>query len=68
MTIDFVARLEPAVRWFYEDPNRFPNGVFVVFSNMYEFTDATGDVDSCAAAGLAGFDEPWANQSDLEHW
>ncbi len=67
MTEDFVAKLELALSWFREDPSRFPNGVFVVFSNMFEFTDATGDVTSCPAAGVAGFDEPWANPADLEH-
>lgn len=39
------------------DPEKFPNGVFVTFANVYEFTDGTADVSSCAAAGL----EPWAN-------
>jgi hypothetical protein len=27
----------------------------VVFSNIYEFTDATGDLASCPAASVAGF-------------
>jgi lysophospholipase L1-like esterase len=67
MTMEFIARLDSAVRWFFEDPSRFPNGVYIVFSNMFEFTDATGDVTSCPAAGVAGFDEPWANPSELEH-
>ncbi len=45
-----------AVTWIKE-PGRFPNGVFVVFTNLYEFTDATGDTGSCPAANLAGFGE-----------
>lgn len=49
------------VHWFVDDPNKFPNGVFVVFANVYEFTDATADLLSCPAAGLAGFD---ANPDD----
>lgn len=44
-----------ALEWFVGDPNKFPNGVFVVFGNVYEFTDGTGEVLSCPAAGAAGF-------------
>ncbi len=46
--------LEEAVTWL-RDPAHLPNGSYVVFSNIYEFTDATGDLASCAAAALAGF-------------
>jgi len=53
----FVQHMEDAVAWLKE-PGRFPNGVFVVFANMYEFTDGTGEVQSCDVSGLAGFDEP----------
>jgi lysophospholipase L1-like esterase len=53
----FVANFEAAIEWIKE-PGRFPNGVFVVYGNMYEFTDATGNVQSCDVSGLAGFDEP----------
>ncbi len=72
----FVQNLEDAISWIKE-PGRFPNGVFVVFGNMYEFTDATGNVQSCDVSGLAGFDEPvpspellkdmvvWANEQYL---
>src|SRR5690606_37707217 len=40
-----------AIEWLVE-PGRFPNGVYVVFANVYEFTDATADLLSCPAAGL----------------
>lgn len=56
-THELVALMREAVEWFYE-PGRFPNGVFVVFANMYEFTDGTGEVASCDVSGLAGFDKP----------
>ncbi len=46
-----------AVEWL-KDPANFPNGSFVVFANLYEFTDGTGDVMSCDVSGLAGFDQP----------
>jgi lysophospholipase L1-like esterase len=49
------------VHWFKDDPAKFPNGVFIVFGNVYEFTDATADLLSCPAASLAGFD---ANPED----
>ena len=68
---EFVGLLRDAVHWFYDDPSKFPNGVFVVYGNMYEFTDATGDVASCPAAGLAGFGEPWDDfeaHADMVIW
>jgi len=41
--------LEDAVAWL-KAPGRFPDGVFIIYANPYEFTDATGDLESCAAA------------------
>jgi len=49
-----LQQLEDAVTYL-KDPAHFPNGSYVVFSNIYEFTDATGDLSSCPAASLAGF-------------
>jgi len=60
----FVQKMADAVAWIKE-PNRFPNGAFVVFANMYEFTDATGEVESCDVSGLAGFDEPVPSPDQL---
>jgi lysophospholipase L1-like esterase len=54
---DMVALKEEAVQWL-KDPEVFPNGNFVVFSNLYEFTDGTGEVEACDASQLAGFDDP----------
>jgi hypothetical protein len=64
-TQEFIEDMRNAVEYL-KDPQYFPAGVDVLFGNMYEFTDATGDVGSCAAASLAGFDEPWENPQDLE--
>ncbi len=50
--------LDDALAWFRE-PDRFPAGVFVVVGNPYEYTDATGDVDSCPAAPFAGMEGNW---------
>lgn len=50
-----VAHHEMAIDWLVGDPGTFPNGVFVVNANVYEFTDATLDFLSCPAAGSAGF-------------
>lgn len=67
----FVARLEQAVAWI-KSPGRFPNGVDLVFANLYEFTDGTGALDSCPAVGLGsyvGFDtgfEPWEHPEWLQ--
>ncbi len=73
----FVQLQRDAVAWLME-PGRFPNGVFIVFANMYEFTDGTGEVESCDVSALAGFDKPvpapekladmviWANEQFLK--
>lgn len=61
---------EEAVQWLLE-PDKFPNGVFVVNANVYEFTDNTFDFLSCPTAGIAGFnsnpDMPEVLQSSLQH-
>lgn len=61
---DFVNLQRGAVEWFKE-PGRFPNGVFVIFANMYEFTDGTGDVQACDVSGLAGFSDPVPSPAEL---
>ncbi len=52
-THESLALVREAVEWI-TTPGRFPNGVSVIFTNLYEFTDATGDTSSCPAADLAG--------------
>ncbi len=59
-----VAYLREALFWL-KDPARFPKGSFVIFANPFEFTDGTGDVDACPAAGLAGYKD-WAQPEVLE--
>jgi len=59
MAEETVQYLREAVEWFFEEPSRFPNGVFVLFSNIYEFTDATGDLNSCFVAQFAGLGGSW---------
>lgn len=50
--------LDDAIAWF-KAPGRFPAGISVIFANPYEFTDATGDLESCELAALAGFSGNW---------
>jgi lysophospholipase L1-like esterase len=50
-----VAEHEAAVDWLVGDPSKFPNGIFVVNANVYEFTDVTFDFLSCPTAAIAGF-------------
>jgi len=64
-TMGFVADFEASIAWLKE-PGRFPNGVFVVYGNMYEFTDGTGDVQSCDVSALAGFDQPVPAPDELK--
>ena len=55
-----TADLEEALHWVVDDPARFPNGVYVVFANTYEFTDqdSGSDLATCPGANLLGMD--WA--------
>jgi lysophospholipase L1-like esterase len=54
----FVQRMRDAVAWL-RDPANFTAPVYVVFGNLYEFTDGTGDVASCPAADIGGFGGVW---------
>lgn len=50
--------LRDAVVWL-KDPVHFPNGSYVIFGNVYEYTDATGDLLSCPTAALSGLQGNW---------
>ncbi len=63
-TTSFVDKLRDAVTWIKE-PGRFPNGVHVIFANMFEFTDGSGETSACPAAGLAGFGADWEDPDAL---
>ncbi len=54
----FLGHMERALQ-FLKDPVRFPNGSSVLFTTLYEFTDGTGDVNSCLAARLVGLNGLW---------
>ena len=64
-TQEFMGLMRQSVEWL-KDPERFPAGVDVIFSNLYEFTDGTGDVTSCPTAGLAGYGEAVSNPALAE--
>ncbi|MBX3203491.1 MAG: hypothetical protein KF764_00420 [Labilithrix sp.] len=53
-----LLRLQTAVEWL-KSPAHFPNGSFVVFANVYEYTDTSGDLSSCPTASLAGMSGSW---------
>jgi len=54
-----ITYMREAIQWFRDNEDRFPAGVFVVFTNVFEFTDGTGDTQSCELAGAVGLSEPW---------
>lgn len=64
-TREFVSLFEDAIRWL-KDPERFPGGIDVVFANMHEFTDATGNTSVCPLASVAGFGGSWDDPVALE--
>lgn len=49
-----LAQLKDAITWL-KSPEHFPNGSYVLFSNVYEYTDTSGDLSSCLGASLSGF-------------
>jgi lysophospholipase L1-like esterase len=53
-----AADLESAIHWLVDDPTRFPNGVYVIFANPYEFTDpdSGNDLAKCPGANLISMD------------
>ena len=52
MAREAITHLEEAVR-FMKDPDRFPNGSYVVMGGPFEFTDGTGQVDSCQPESIS---------------
>lgn len=51
-----VEHQRDAMRWFRDNEDvMFPAGVHVITGNIYEFTDATGDMGSCPLATNLGF-------------
>lgn len=53
-----LALMREGVEWLVE-PGRFPNGVYVVFADTYDFTDPDGadDMARCDGARLIGMDD-----------
>lgn len=49
-----VKDLEDAIHWAVDDPSTFPNGVYIVFANTYEFSDLDSgkDLANCPGADL----------------
>jgi lysophospholipase L1-like esterase len=76
-TMQYVDFYREAIEWL-TDPAVFPNGTYVLSTNVYEFTDGTGEVEACDVSALAGFDQPipapdeladmvvWANEQMLQ--
>lgn len=52
-------KLKAAIDWL-KAPGRFPKGVDIVFANIYEYTDTSGDLASCPASSLAGMSGSWS--------
>ncbi len=59
-----IRHLRNGVTWL-KDPERFPNGSFVIFANPFEFTDGTGEMSACPVASIAGY-KPWKKPEVLE--
>jgi lysophospholipase L1-like esterase len=51
-----IALFEAAMAEIVAARSRFPNGLYVVFGNLYEYTDGTADLSVCPNASLLGFD------------
>lgn len=55
---DAIGLLDGALAYL-DDPERFPNGVYVIFSNVFEYTDGTGRTDACPPAEAMGLGSEW---------
>lgn len=53
-----LANMKQAVEWL-KDPTNFPNGSWVVFANIYEYTDLTANLGSCPTGNLIGLTGEW---------
>lgn len=63
---EYADLMDDAVRWFRDnEATLFPGGVSVIFGNVYEYTDATGDITSCELADDFGYGELGDNASAL---
>lgn len=47
---------DDVLEWLDAARARFPNGLYVVYGNLYEYTDGTGDLSLCPTAEILGFD------------
>ncbi len=59
MAEEMVQLFEDAIHWFVDDPTKFPNGVFVMFANVFEYTDATGNMSACPSCLVVGLCGDW---------
>lgn len=56
----YVAEFRQAIEYL-KDSTNFPAGNDVVFSNVYEYTDTSANLSSCALANLVGLSGTWLN-------
>lgn len=61
---DALKHFQDAMTW-SKDAKRFPKGSYVVFANVYEFTDSTGDVTACPVSQAVGFTAPWKDGAQV---
>lgn len=52
---DFTAKQRAAIEYL-KNPDNWGAPVYVVFGNLYEFTDGTGDIADCTGAELSGLE------------
>lgn len=62
-----VAHKRDTLLWL-TDPKNFPNGHYVVFADIYDPSDGTGNFDDCALAGAAGFDDVLIPPDEIMHF
>lgn len=61
-----MQNIRDAITWLTTDKTRFPGRMYVVFANLYEFTDGFGEVEACPGAGLAGYSYDLSNRQIVE--
>lgn len=59
-TMEMTDKLRTSIAYL-KNPDNWGAPVYVIFANVYEFTDGTGDLGDCPGADLAGLEDAMAD-------
>ena len=62
-----VAHKRNSLEWLADEAN-FPNGHYIVFADVYDPSDGTGDFEDCDLSGLVGFEDFLLPPEEIMHY